>query len=599
MNDKTILVIEDNELNLKLVKALLQRGSFRVLEAANAEVGLDLARNNRPDLILMDIQLPGMDGLTATRIIKNDPLLNKIPVAAMTSYAMESDLEKAKEAGCDGYIIKPIDTRNFLDTARQFLQGGPPLSLRNFGIQPYQKKILIVDDEPLNVKLLQAHLLQNKYEVLHAHSGLEALEKTVQESPDLILLDVMMPGMDGYEVIRKLKNDPQSQDIPVILITALGGLDDRLKGLEAGADEFLNKPVQKAELLARIRSLILYKQLREQFTIRNQAETFFQDSPANWAVWEKPPAQQKILMVEDSPHDAKLLHHYLKEMPWEVEVAASGEEALRRVENKNIDLILLDLLLPGMDGFEVCRRLKARDQTRNIQVLVITCLSELESKARSFESGADDLLIKPLNGFEIKLRINTLLKKKTYLDKLHNIYEATFHEGITDRVTGLYNRSYLRHFLSFEVKRSLRQKYPLTLLMCAIDDFPRILNSRGPEAGERILWEVGHLLQENFREVDLPVHCGEEVFSIVLPYTDAPGAIKGAERVRKVIQSHSFLQDTPGSPIKIKLIVGIAVHASQEMGVDEFIRKAEEALLQAQKDRKPYLLLEDMERPVR
>lgn len=116
MESKSILVIEDNELNMKLVRSLLQIGKYNVLEAVNAEIGIQMARDNFPDLVLMDIQLPGMDGLTATRIIKDDPDLQDIPVVALTSYAMQGDDEKAKLAGCCGYIAKPIDTRSFLDT---------------------------------------------------------------------------------------------------------------------------------------------------------------------------------------------------------------------------------------------------------------------------------------------------------------------------------------------------------------------------------------------------------------------------------------------------------------------------------------------------
>ncbi|MCX5913442.1 MAG: response regulator, partial [Deltaproteobacteria bacterium] len=391
----------------------------------------------------MDIQLPGMDGLTATRLLKKDPELKKIPVAALTSYAMEGDVEKAKEAGCNGYITKPIDTRNFLDTVRKFMQDGVPLLPGISGRQSYKQKILIVDDEPLNVKLLQAHLLQNKYETLQAYSGPEALEKTAQDSPDLILLDVMMPGMDGYEVTRRLKRDPQSQEIPVILVTALDGKDDKQKGLEAGADEFLNKPIHKAELLARIRSLILYKRLREQCATRNQVETLFQDPLGNWALWNRHPLQQRVLIVEDDPNDAKLLQQYLGEMLLTVEVAANGEEALCRLESKDIDLVLLDILLPGADGFEICRRLKTEEDTRKIQVLFITCLADFESKAKGLQIGADDFLIKPIDQYELKIRVNILLQKKAYLDKLHHIYEINFYEGVTDPVTGLYNRAYL------------------------------------------------------------------------------------------------------------------------------------------------------------
>jgi CheY-like chemotaxis protein len=126
MKQTTILVVEDNPLNMKLVRTLLQKDSYRVLEAGNAETGLVLAREGKPDLILMDIQLPGMDGLSAVRILKKDPLLQNTPIVALTSYAMDGDVEKAREAGCEGYLTKPVDTRIFSDTIRHFLQGGPP-----------------------------------------------------------------------------------------------------------------------------------------------------------------------------------------------------------------------------------------------------------------------------------------------------------------------------------------------------------------------------------------------------------------------------------------------------------------------------------------
>ena len=126
MKIKTILVVEDNELNMKLVKGLIKIGKYRMLEATDAESGIQLIREQRPDLVLMDIQLPGMDGLSAAKIIKEDPLLKDIPIVAITSYAMQGDKEKALEAGCTGYIAKPIDTRKFLETVSQYLKDDNP-----------------------------------------------------------------------------------------------------------------------------------------------------------------------------------------------------------------------------------------------------------------------------------------------------------------------------------------------------------------------------------------------------------------------------------------------------------------------------------------
>jgi len=123
MGDKTILVIEDNELNMKLVRSLLKMSSYVMVEAVDAETGIQLAREKKPDLILMDIQLPGMDGLSATKILKADQSLKDIVIIALTSHAMEGDDTKVREAGCNGYITKPIDTRNFLQTVADYVNG--------------------------------------------------------------------------------------------------------------------------------------------------------------------------------------------------------------------------------------------------------------------------------------------------------------------------------------------------------------------------------------------------------------------------------------------------------------------------------------------
>ncbi len=121
MQNKVVLVIEDNPLNMKLMRSLLQLGNFEILEAADAESGIELAKKIKPDLILMDIQLPGMDGLSATRIIRDDPSLKEVPIVAVTSYAMHGDEQKAKSAGCSGYIAKPINTRSFMDTINDYM----------------------------------------------------------------------------------------------------------------------------------------------------------------------------------------------------------------------------------------------------------------------------------------------------------------------------------------------------------------------------------------------------------------------------------------------------------------------------------------------
>ena len=170
MRNRDILVIEDNELNRKLVRALLQKDNYNAIEAEDAEAGIQLAREHEPGLILMDIQLPGMDGLTATRIIKQDMELREIPVVALTAHAMEGDKEKAMEAGCAGYISKPFNIKEFLEEIKRFFPDGHEgkAKRKNRG---GRKRILVVDDDPLNAKLISAKLPQEEYQVFTAYNG--------------------------------------------------------------------------------------------------------------------------------------------------------------------------------------------------------------------------------------------------------------------------------------------------------------------------------------------------------------------------------------------------------------------------------------------
>ncbi len=271
MKKKIIMVIEDNAKSMELFRILLKKGKYKILEATEAETGIAMAKKHKPDLILMDIQLPGMDGLSATRILKDHTDLKSIPVVGLSSYAMESDFQKALEAGCDGYITKPIDTRSFLKTIDNYIKNGRNGNQKQKEDDHKMKeqkekekekdslrksKILIVDNEPLDIKLLCAILPQDSYELVKAYSGEEALQKVSEEHPDLILLDIMMPGMDGMEVCRRLKQDSKTKDIPIILISIMDDHEAKEQGLKVGALDVLNKPVNAVKLREKVQSLL-------------------------------------------------------------------------------------------------------------------------------------------------------------------------------------------------------------------------------------------------------------------------------------------------------------------------------------------------------
>ncbi len=578
MKNKDILVIEDNDLNRKLVRALLQKSAYNILEAVDAESGILLAREHRPGLVLMDIQLPGMDGLSATRIIKQDPGLREIPVVALTAHAMEGDREKAMEAGCAGYISKPFRIKDFLDAIQKFFPDGHEGKLPVEEAIGGKKRILIVDDDPLNVKLLATKLPNKQYEVFSANSGHEALKKLEQASIDLILLDIIMPGMDGYEVARRIKKDPKTSEIPIIFITALEGTEETIKGLEAGADEFLNKPVSTLELLSRMRSLIHFKQCQEQCTLHTQSQAAFKIGEQKQESFEAKAVTPSILLVEDNPKEAQMIRQYLNGLSFQVDIVGDGEEALARVDKGQIDLILLDILLPGIDGFEVCRRLKARPLMRNSQILVMTCLSDLESKIKGLEIGADDFLVKPIKPQELKVRVQALVRRKACLDRLHGNYEGAFQDAITDKKTGLYNRAYFKYFCELEMEKSLRQWYPLSLIMMHIDDLHAANSTLGNLPGDGLLKEFGQLIKSTFREVDFAARYEGEKFAILSPYMDGSSTAQMAERVKQVINAHPFGEGTAWASRRLTVSMGVAEFSRNLPDTEDLIRKADEAL---------------------
>jgi two-component system cell cycle response regulator len=594
---RTVLVIEDDPMNMKLMRSLLGIGGYHVLEAAEAETGLRMAAETHPDLILMDIHLPGLDGLSATRRLKEIPQLAEIPVIALTGLAMEGDREKAFAAGCQDYISKPINTRNFLDNLGSLMM--PSKQVTNAAAQPPRttrrtySRILVVDDDPMNVKLVVGILKKGGYEALTAFDGHEAMAIVHEHQPDLILLDIMMPGIDGYQVAHRLKGDPATAGIPIIMITALKDTENRVRGLECGADEFLTKPVNAAELLARSKSMLKLKRYQDQLRLRMHPELAIGGRamiPEN-----RPPAgrQAHVLLVEDDEKDRRLLAGQIENQDCHLTLACDGETALQKIMAGGIDLVLLDIFLPGIDGFEVCQKIKAQRETRDVQVVLITCLNDLEGKVKGMELGADDYLVKPVDKRELAARTRALLNKKAYLDQLHAHYENALSTAISDGLTGLYNQTYFKKYLDLELKRSLRQDYPTSLLMLDLDNFKQLNDRLGHLAGDGVLQGTAQAIREAIREVDLAARYGGEEFVVVLPYCDVAGALIVGERILAAIRILDVAGNNPEGLPKVTASIGIASCPENARDAEALMRQADELLYRAKAAGKNRIMLPD------
>jgi len=217
MNSEPILIVEDNPINIKLFRVVLEKAGFQVRTAVDANEALAALAEFNPRLILMDVQLPGMDGLELTRRLKADPRYRRIRIVALTAYAMKGDREKASDAGCEGYITKPIDTRTFADSVRRFMHTDSTPAVET---QPERKLILIADDDPAQRRLLEIHLTQLGFEVTAVKDGAEAIEKMHERRPSLVASDVLMPRLDGFRLAQFVRQEPALASVPVVLMTS-------------------------------------------------------------------------------------------------------------------------------------------------------------------------------------------------------------------------------------------------------------------------------------------------------------------------------------------------------------------------------------------
>jgi DNA-binding response OmpR family regulator len=266
--------------------------------------------------------------------------------------------------------------------------------------------ILLIEDNPLTLQVLIEHLKKMGHRTTVARSGEEALRQIGMQKPDLILLDIMLPGMDGYETCRRLKRNMTTKDIPVIVLTVLSNTEEKVKAYEAGAVDFLTKPIDFKEVAARIQTRLTLQRLQRRLKTRASVISSDGKVAANGV-------SPNILIVEDNPMTLQLLLKYLAGMGFESTGVQTGEEALNIVRQTVPDLILLDVMLPGIDGFETCRRLKSSAVTREIPIIFMTALSETHDKVKAFESGAVDYITKPHHYAEVAARINTHLTLQT------------------------------------------------------------------------------------------------------------------------------------------------------------------------------------------
>jgi two-component system cell cycle response regulator len=443
-------------------------------------------------------------------------------------------------------------------------------------------RVLVVDDVPANVKLLEARLSAEYFDVVTASGGEEALAICERAECDLVLLDVMMPDMDGFEVCRRLKCNPQTHHIPVVMVTALDQPSDRVRGLEAGADDFLTKPVSDVALIARVRSLARLKLMTDELRMRAvTSRDIGLENPERDAVTEAG-RNGAILIVDDRPASAARLAEMLAG-EHRVDIEADPNEALFHAAEGNYDLMIVSLSLANFDGLRLCSQIRSLERTRNVAILAVADAENNTRLVRGLEIGVNDYLTRPIDQNEMLARVRTQIRKKRYAERLRDNVQMSIEMAITDALTGLYNRRYMESHVGTLVEQATTRGKPLTVLILDIDYFKAINDGWGHDAGDDVLREFALRIRKSIRGIDLACRYGGEEFVVVMPETDMAVATVVAERLRRRIATEAFQIQQGARKIDVTISVGIAALGPGDNPA-AVIKRADQALYRAKRD---------------
>jgi len=443
-------------------------------------------------------------------------------------------------------------------------------------------RVLVIDDNAANRRLLEARLSAEYFDVATVGSGAEGIALCEQGQCDIVLLDVMMPGMDGFEVCRRLKSQDATSHLPVILVTALDQPADRVRGLEAGADDFITKPIDEMHLIARIRSCARLKVVIDELRSRAVNTVALGGSAAAATASPNDGERGRLILVDDRKSSSDRIAQAL-EPHHDVIVESSAQEALFKVAEADVDVMVVSLGLESFDALRLCAQVRALERTRNLPLLLIADPEDRNRVLRGLDLGVNDWLSRPVDRNELLARIRTQLRHKRYADSLRERVQQSIEMALIDSLTGLHNRRFLENHLTTMIESARTRRAPLSLFSLDIDHFKRVNDNFGHDAGDEVLKAFADRLRGIIRGGDVLCRLGGEEFVIVMPGMNLTAALRIAERARMAIEGEPFEIGGGHKPIGVTTSIGIAERRDSE-GAQELYKRADEALYRAKSE---------------
>lgn len=437
-------------------------------------------------------------------------------------------------------------------------------------------RVLVVDDVEFNVKLLDVKLKREYYQVSTAGNGIQAIQAAKDFQPDIILMDVMMPEMDGFEATKIIKSDPDLSHIPIIIVTALNAQDDKVRGLESGADDFLTKPINDVALMSRLKSLVRLKLMNDELRLRDQTSRQFGATQPNLEKRNRVEGAV-IAIVDDDTSQIEKISAKLAKMGINTDAFSSIEPLLEASKTKDYSVAMISTMLRANDGLQFSSVLRSADQFRHTPILIIVDESDEHTLVRGLELGVNDYIISPVEPNEMLARTVTQIRRKNYQDELKENYLASLQQSVTDALTGLYNRRYFESHIRTMLSNSNFAPSTLSVLMIDIDHFKKVNDTYGHQSGDAVIQEVANRLRQSLRLTDLSARYGGEEFVIILPSTDLELASTVAERIRSSVETLKF--NIPVEPRQISCTVSIGASClSADDTLDTLVARADKAL---------------------